>query len=356
MEFHSDNSDSYDEAISNVPLNKDVIISQLQNQITEMEKNEKIFDRLNSKFIDLQKEFINLSNTKNEMESFLQHELSLANSKVYELETELASTQQQLHSQNKKYQKDKNFYETQLKSKNETINELKVQINELISINQKLNEENINNESNGNNNNKHSLLNQIPQITNISYYEQQLNDSNETIKRMTDMIKELENQIEELQKEIENQQHNYNDTHVLKDKIDMLTDEKNKLYEDNTKMYNDIDQLQNQVVMLSEQNKKLLNKLNNYEHHHENDNKREYYDKDRNKGNSNSNNNNSSYNYISRNNNDYDSNNSSNRINHYSGSSYGYTKNKYLYNSDNMYINNNNTIIEDNKSNEEFSD
>jgi len=126
----------------------------------------------------------------------------------------------------------------------------------------------------------------------IEYYEKQLNDSNNTIKRMGDMIKELEKQIEELQKEIE--ENNYqerkkydNNKELLdiikqKDKeikqykiqLELISEEKNKLYEDNTKMYNDLDRFQKYILNLSEQNKKLSFKINQYtNNNNNNDNK-----------------------------------------------------------------------------------
>ena len=37
-------------------INKDILINQLKEHIKEMEKNEQIFERLNKKFINLQKE------------------------------------------------------------------------------------------------------------------------------------------------------------------------------------------------------------------------------------------------------------------------------------------------------------
>ena len=115
--------------------------------------------------------------------------------------------------------------------------------------------------------------------SNIEYYEKQLNDSNNTIKRMGDMIKELEKQIEELQKEMEenNYENKYNNKELLdiikkKDKeikqykmqIQLFTEEKNKLYEDNTKMYNDLDRFQKYIYDLTQQNKKLNEQINKY--------------------------------------------------------------------------------------------
>lgn len=40
----------------NDTLNKDIIIKQLKNHINELEQNDKIFEKLNAKFIKMQEE------------------------------------------------------------------------------------------------------------------------------------------------------------------------------------------------------------------------------------------------------------------------------------------------------------
>ena len=52
-------------------VDKDVLIKQLRTYVVEMEQNEKIFERLNKKFIEHQSEFINLSEEKNRIENEL---------------------------------------------------------------------------------------------------------------------------------------------------------------------------------------------------------------------------------------------------------------------------------------------
>ena len=49
-----------DEISDSEIVNKDVLINQLKEHIKEMEKNEKIFERLNKKFINLQNEYIKI--------------------------------------------------------------------------------------------------------------------------------------------------------------------------------------------------------------------------------------------------------------------------------------------------------
>ena len=124
--------------------------------------------------------------------------------------------------------------------------------------------------------------------TKNEYYEKQLNDSNETIKKMGEMIHELEKQIEELQKELEsnnyieckNNINNFNNN-GMKDLVDLikkkdkeikqyqvdiriLNEEKSKLYEDNTKMYTNLDRFQKYIMKLIEENKNLSKNMNKY--------------------------------------------------------------------------------------------
>ena len=49
-----------DEISDSEIVNKDMLINQLKEHIKEMEKNEKIFERLNKKFINLQNEYIKI--------------------------------------------------------------------------------------------------------------------------------------------------------------------------------------------------------------------------------------------------------------------------------------------------------
>ena len=124
--------------------------------------------------------------------------------------------------------------------------------------------------------------------TKNEYYEKQLNDSNETIKKMGEMIHELEKQIEELQKELESNNYiesknniNNINNNGMKDLVDLikkkdkeikqyqvdiriLNEEKSKLYEDNTKMYTNLDRFQKYIMKLIEENKNLSKNINKY--------------------------------------------------------------------------------------------
>ena len=124
--------------------------------------------------------------------------------------------------------------------------------------------------------------------TKNEYYEKQLNDSNETIKKMGEMIHELEKQIEELQKDLESNnfiecKNNINNinNNGMKDLVDLikkkdkeikqyqvdiriLNEEKSKLYEDNTKMYTNLDRFQKYIMKLIEENKNLSKNINKY--------------------------------------------------------------------------------------------
>ena len=124
--------------------------------------------------------------------------------------------------------------------------------------------------------------------TKNEYYEKQLNDSNETIKKMGEMIHELEKQIEELQKELESNNYiecknniNNINNNGMKDLVDLikkkdkeikqyqvdiriLNEEKSKLYEDNTKMYTNLDKFQKYIMKLIKENKNLSKNMNKY--------------------------------------------------------------------------------------------
>jgi chromosome segregation ATPase len=120
----------------------------------------------------------------------------------------------------------------------------------------------------------------------VNYYTKQLDDSNETIRRMNNIIRNLEDQITNLHNEVENESRKNkenerirfnNDTNYQKiqsdleekdkeikeylSQLEQLTEEKNKLYDDNSRMFNDIDHLQSHIYLLSDQNKKLVEKI-----------------------------------------------------------------------------------------------
>ena len=207
-----------------------------------MEQNEKVFDRLNNKFIELQNEFINLSNEKTKMETELKSELQKANDTIYQLENEMSNLTQKLQEKssiNKKLQKENTNLKSQL---NEAISENKVIYDDKKNL--EIGIQNLKDEKKQNKKEIEILLNQNrileneiksknkKQIDNktIIYYEKQLNESNNTIKRMGEMIKELENQIEELQKEIETHS-NMNKEEEIKNyitQLELLSEEKIK--------------------------------------------------------------------------------------------------------------------------------
>lgn len=233
-----------------------------------MEYNEKRFHKLNNKFIELQSEFINLSKEKNIMENKFKEQIEEANEKLYTLEednkelslivTKKNAIIQKLQKENgkldiiiKQYQskekskavleQEKEKLELIIKKQKEEKKQYKAEIELLLSQNKLLEKELTMRDTNKD------------EDTAIEYYEQQLDESNNTIKRMSDMIRELEGQIEDLQNEIERQTNkniNEDDIKNYISQINLLTEEKKKLYEDNTKMYNEIDQLQNQIELL----------------------------------------------------------------------------------------------------------
>lgn len=233
-----------------------------------MEYNEKRFQKLNNKFVELQSEFIELANEKSKMENKFMREIQEANEKIFTLEednkelsllvTKKNAIIQKLQKENgkldiviKQYQskeKTKNALEQEkekleliVKKQKEEKKQYKAEIELLLSQNKLLEKEIKSRETNK------------EEEGAIEYYEQQLDESNNTIKRMSDMIKELEGQIEDLQNEIERQtSKNINEDDIKNyiSQINLLSEEKKKLYEDNTKMFNEIDKLQNQIELL----------------------------------------------------------------------------------------------------------
>ena len=237
------------------------------------------------------------------IEQELKSKLNSTNNTIYILTNELDNLQKEIEEKN--INNNKLFEDCQnlsfiVENKTENIKKLKLEKKKLEKINndlkleieQKIKEieylisqnKELKNEKCSSNQSINKETNSIYlKDTNVEYYEKQLNDSNNTIKRMGDMIKELEKQIEELQKEIEEnnyddrKKYDYNQEELIniikqKDKeikqykmqIELISEEKNKLYEDNTKMYNDLDRFQKYILDLSEQNKKLSIKISNY--------------------------------------------------------------------------------------------
>lgn len=229
----------------------------------------------------------------------MQYSLETKNTQISQLKTQLSD----IRASNKKLKDEKTQYEQiilDLKDNKHTAqqeidyllqqnNQLTQQLNKEQSVitqleQQRIKYDTINQDIQNENNTRKTNIKQLDST--ILYYEQQLSDSNDTIKRMHQIIKDLENQIEELRNAIEQHTHpskqeqriKYDNDHVytqLQDtlahkeqqiaqhiqQLDALTEEKAKLFEDNTAMYNDIDQLKAHIYTLTEQNKKLNNKL-----------------------------------------------------------------------------------------------
>ena len=242
-------------------INKDLLIEQLKDHIKEMEKNEEIFERLNKKFIEKE----------------LKSKLNSTNNTIYILTKELENLQKELEEKN--ISNNKLFEDCQnltylIETKNNTIKQLK-------SSKKQLEKKNLELEYQLEQNTKEidyiktqnlfqglSPDNRETINTKNEYYEKQLNDSNETIKKMGEMIHELEKQnninnngmkdlvdlIKKKDKEIKQYQVD----------IRILNEEKSKLYEDNTKMYTNLDRFQKYIMKLIEENKNLSKNINKY--------------------------------------------------------------------------------------------
>ena len=244
--------------------------------------------------------FINLSEEKTSIETELKSKLNSTNNTIYILTKELENLQKELEEKN--MSNNKLFEDCQnltylIETKNDTIKQLK-------SSKKQLEKKNLELEYQLEQNTKEidyiktqnlfqGLSSDNRETINAKneYYEKQLNDSNETIKKMSEMIHELEKQIEELQKELEsnnyieskNNANNLNNINNsgMKDLVDLikkkdkeikqyqvdiriLNEEKSKLYEDNTKMYTNLDRFQKYIMKLIEENKNLSKNINKY--------------------------------------------------------------------------------------------
>ena len=99
-----------------------------------MEQNEKVFERLNNKFVELQTEFINLSNEKAKMENDLKSQLKEANETILSLENEVNTLTKKLQEKsilNKKLQKDNSNYENSFGQMKSQIKDYKRYIEEM---------------------------------------------------------------------------------------------------------------------------------------------------------------------------------------------------------------------------------
>ena len=241
--------------------------------------------------------FINLSEEKTSIEKELKSKLNATNNTIYILTKELENLQKELEEKN--ISNNKLFEDCQnltylIETKNNTIKQLK-------SSKKQLEKKNLELEYQLEQNTKEidyiktqnlfqglSPDNRETINTKNEYYEKQLNDSNETIKKMGEMIHELEKQIEELQKELESNNYiecknniNNINNNGMKDLVDLikkkdkeikqyqvdiriLNEEKSKLYEDNTKMYTNLDRFQKYIMKLIEENKNLSKNMNKY--------------------------------------------------------------------------------------------
>ena len=107
-------------------VDKDVLIKQLRTYVVEMEQNEKIFERLNKKFIEHQSEFINLSEEKNRIENELKQKLNITSTNLFQLQKEFEEIQKKLYeksSLNKKLLKDYTKIQCDLEAKTKSINQ-----------------------------------------------------------------------------------------------------------------------------------------------------------------------------------------------------------------------------------------
>ena len=254
---------------------REEIINQLKQHLYELENNNKIVDDLNNKFLSLQEEFKTLSKSKKQIE--------------FDLNSKISSLQSENEILNDKYNSSKNQIKSLIKNYSNEINEL-TNLNEILQIeNKKLLKEN------------KKLIQQISSCKNneeIIFYQEKLNEANNSIMKLNSIIKDLEEKNEkdknkfeyetskeliiELRKVIEEKESLISNLYNSYDKVSYKYEEHKKK---NDKLRYEISNLKNHINNIIQQgnlikeknNKKIIDKnYNNYETVSHNINKYDY--------------------------------------------------------------------------------
>lgn len=254
----------------------------IQGQLADKSRiNKKLLSDFSDLEISLHTKSQNLINIKEELNQCLN-----ANKQLREEKVNLENGIMALKEDKKKYlmeieelMNENLKLEEQLKQEEEEIDALEQERIKYTGLNKEMILEN---------NTQNEQLKQMDDT--VAYYQQQLRDSTDTINKMAKVIKEMEGQIAELNGEIQKQNKIYSQTQMqrftnqnkckdLEDgianrdneikeymiQLDNLNLQKDRLYKENTKMYNDIEYLQKHIYKLTDQNKKLGDKLRIFE-------------------------------------------------------------------------------------------
>ena len=229
---------------------KDLIISQLKAQIFELEQNEKNFNALNSKVRSLQNDANILSEEKLRLEYELKQRTDLSDKQILELRQSNENLQLELSEKiqvNKKLYSDNNNVFRILEARNNEINDLKIQINNLIDENSSLRDKSNQYESGLlNEKNSNAALRKQLDVVNreLESSSRNLNDLNEVLKNTQNEKNSLNVRNEEGKRELANLNNNLkrkdDNIKYLTSQLDELNNScqnyKNKIIENERKL------------------------------------------------------------------------------------------------------------------------
>ncbi len=252
---------------------KDLIISNQKTYIYQLELKEKNFDELNQKYINLQYEYDNLINYKNQLELEMEQKDNHYNRDISLLNNEndcLKIKQNDVLIMNKKLIGENDYLKKELELKNKEILRLNKKINECI------NELNISKENQElyNKNEMEKLLDDNHRLYNLC---QELNYSLQEAEKEKEnlnlIIKEKSDNIDNLNLKLNEQDQYYNEQIDIKNKIEKnLQDVNIKIIEyekENAKLKNNISNEENKNKLLNEAIIKKDNQIDNLNKNYE---------------------------------------------------------------------------------------
>ena len=252
---------------------KDLIISNQKTYIYQLELKEKNFDELNQKYINLQYEYDNLINYKNQLELEMEQKDNHYNRDISLLNNEndcLKIKQNDVLIMNKKLIGENDYLKKELELKNKEILRLNQKINECI------NELNISKENQElyNKNEMEKLLEDNHRLYNLC---QELNYSLQEAEKEKEnlnlIIKEKSDNIDNLNLKLNEQDQYYNEQIDIKNKIEKnLQDVNIKIIEyekENAKLKNNISNEENKNKLLNEAIIKKDNQIDNLNKNYE---------------------------------------------------------------------------------------
>ena len=252
---------------------KDLIISNQKTYIYQLELKEKNFDELNQKYINLQYEYDNLINYKNQLELEMEQKDNHYNRDISLLNNEndcLKIKQNDVLIMNKKLIGENDYLKKELELKNKEILRLNQKINECI------NELNISKENQElyNKNEIEKLLEDNHRLYNLCQeLSYSLQEAEKEKEKLNLIIKEKSDNIDNLNLKLNEQDQYYNEQIDLKNKIEKSLQDLNiKIIEyekENAKLKNNISNEENKNKLLNEAIIKKDNQIDNLNKNYE---------------------------------------------------------------------------------------